>query len=179
MFRFRFLPPANEVWGKVIFSEACVNNSVHTGGCAWLLGACMVAGGACMVAWGVHGCWGACVVTGGLHGCWGTCMVGRGACVVAGGMHGYQGVCGCWGASVVAKGDVHGCWGACMIAGGMHGCWGVWFQGACIGYDKIRSMSGRYASYWNAFLLFEKKIISYVSENRNTFSITFLLSNQI
>ena len=25
----RFLPPANEVWGKVIFSEACVKNSVH------------------------------------------------------------------------------------------------------------------------------------------------------
>ena len=26
------LPPANEVWGKVIFSEACVKNSVHSGG---------------------------------------------------------------------------------------------------------------------------------------------------
>ena len=24
--------------------------------------------------------------------------------------------------------------------------------GACVGYDEIRSMSGRYASYWNAFL---------------------------
>ena len=39
-------------------------------------------------------------------------------------------------------------WGVCMVAGGsVHGC-----QGACIGYDEIRSMSGRYASYWNAFL---------------------------
>ena len=28
-----FLPPANEVWCKVIFSEACVKNSVHGGGC--------------------------------------------------------------------------------------------------------------------------------------------------
>ena len=28
----RYLPPANEVWGKVIFSEACVKNSVHRGG---------------------------------------------------------------------------------------------------------------------------------------------------
>ena len=27
-----FLPPANEVWGKVIFSETCVKNSVHGGG---------------------------------------------------------------------------------------------------------------------------------------------------
>ena len=27
-----FLPPANEVWGKVIFSVACVKNSVHSGG---------------------------------------------------------------------------------------------------------------------------------------------------
>ena len=26
------LPPANEVWGKVIFSEACVKNSVHSRG---------------------------------------------------------------------------------------------------------------------------------------------------
>ena len=26
-----FLPPANEVWGKVIFSVACVKNSVHEG----------------------------------------------------------------------------------------------------------------------------------------------------
>ena len=26
------LPPANEVRGKVIFSEACVKNSVHRGG---------------------------------------------------------------------------------------------------------------------------------------------------
>ena len=28
------LPPANEVWGKVIFSEACVKNSVQGGGSA-------------------------------------------------------------------------------------------------------------------------------------------------
>ena len=28
---FRLLPPANEVWGKVIFSEACVKNFVHGG----------------------------------------------------------------------------------------------------------------------------------------------------
>ena len=28
---FLFLPPANEVWDKVIFSEACVKNSVHRG----------------------------------------------------------------------------------------------------------------------------------------------------
>ena len=27
-----FLPPAIEVWGKVIFSEACVKKSVHGGG---------------------------------------------------------------------------------------------------------------------------------------------------
>ena len=26
-----YLPPANEVWGKVIFSEVCVKNSVHGG----------------------------------------------------------------------------------------------------------------------------------------------------
>ena len=49
-----------------------------------------------------------------------------------GGMHGFS-----WG-------GMHGCsWGdACFFPGG----------GACVGYDEIRSMSGRYASYWNAFL---------------------------
>ena len=30
-------------------------------------------------------------------------------------------------------------------------------KGACVGYDEIWSMSGRYASYWNAFL-FEFKL---------------------
>ena len=72
-------PPANEVWGKVIFSEACVKNSVPVGG---------EGGGA-----GMCGCWRACVVTGG------ACVVAgdvcawllgghvwlQGACVVAGG----------------------------------------------------------------------------------------------
>ena len=27
-----FLPPTNEVWGKVMFSQVCVKNSVHGGG---------------------------------------------------------------------------------------------------------------------------------------------------
>ena len=27
----RILPPANDVWGKVIFSQACVIPSVHKG----------------------------------------------------------------------------------------------------------------------------------------------------
>ena len=52
--------------------------------------------------------------------------------------------------------------GACVVLFG--GCvWfylgGVWFYsgGVCgffsfFGYNEIRSMSGRYASYWNAFL---------------------------
>ena len=29
--KYKFSPPANEVWGKVIFSVACVKNSVHGG----------------------------------------------------------------------------------------------------------------------------------------------------
>ena len=90
-----FLRPANEVWGKVIFSEACVKNFVRGG--AWLLGG---------RAW----------LPGGMRGCWG---------------------------------GMRGRWGACVVAGGH-----AWLpRGGCIGYDEIRSMSGRYASYWNAFLL--------------------------
>ena len=70
-----------------------------------------------------------------------------GPCVVGpvGGMHGC-----CGGACVVVWG---GAWlfrGVCVVGpGGMRG-----FSrgGACVGYDEIRSISGRYASYWNAFL---------------------------
>ena len=73
----------------------------------------------------------------------------EGVCVVAGG-HVWL-----WGACMVAGGDV---WvlGVCVVGGkrghvwlqwGMHGC-----GGACMGYNEIRSMSGQYASYWNAFL---------------------------
>ena len=39
---FSLLPPANEVWGKVIFSEACVKNSIHRGGGG--IPACLAAG---------------------------------------------------------------------------------------------------------------------------------------
>ena len=41
-----------------------------------------------------------------------------------------------------------GCGGHVWLWGGMRGC-----SGACMGYDEIQSMSGRYASYWNAYLL--------------------------
>ena len=53
-------------WGKVIFSEACVKNSVHGGG------------GACVVG-GMHG-------RGGMHGKGGMCggVCGRGACMAGG-----------------------------------------------------------------------------------------------
>ena len=41
-FHWPSLLPVNEVWGKVIFSEACVKNSVYRG--------CLVQGGVC--SWG-------------------------------------------------------------------------------------------------------------------------------
>ena len=71
-----------------------------------------------------------------------------GLCVVALGGHAWLlpgGVHGCsrglawllWGGHACCSG------GACMVAwGGVHGF-----------FDEIRSMSGQYASYWNAFLL--------------------------
>ena len=65
-----------------------------------------------------------------------------------------------WGACVAAGGHVwlpggmHGCWGACMVVRGHAFLWGhAWlWGGACVGYDEMRSMSGRYAYFWNAFL---------------------------
>ena len=71
----------------------------------------------------------------------GVCMVAPGGlCMVAPGGH-------VW---LLPGGHVWLLWGACVVAPG----------GACVvfsvffGYNEIRSMSGRYASYWNAFLLF-------------------------
>ena len=126
----------------------------------------LLTGGVCVVAAGGHAwlLWGACVVA------------PRGSCVVAlGGVHGFLpgGVRvffrGGWGHAWFFLGGVwflpggHA-WllpgGVCMFfslgghawffLGGMRGFSG----GACIGYDEIRSMSGQYASYWNAFLFF-------------------------
>ena len=117
-----------------IFTRMC--HSVHGGGAfvvawGWGGGAFVVAGGH---AWlpGGHAWLGGCMVAMDMCGCWGACMVDGGAwlpwtCVVAGGMYG---------------------WWRCMVVGGVHGWWG-----GCVGYNEIRSMSGRYASYWNAFLL--------------------------
>ena len=148
------LPPANEVLGQAnIFTPVC--HSVHRGG--------------------IHGCsQGACMVAlGGFGGClgghawllWGVCMVALGVYVVPPGgsrllpgghawllLGGHAwllrgGMCGCSGGAcmvapggpcLVAPGGVHGCSG-----GGMHGIWRD---------TEMRSMTGRYASYWNAFL---------------------------
>ena len=70
----------------------------------------------------------------------------RGACVVAAGGHAW-----------LLQGGVHGCsggghvWllpgGACMVAPGGGGVRGI-------RDTEIRSMSGRYASYWHAFFFY-------------------------
>ena len=68
-----------------------------------------------------------------------------------GGMHG------------CSKGGTHGCSrGACVVAleGGVRGF-----------FDEIRSMSGRYASYWNAFLLdlyFSSVLVSKLTCNNSS-----------
>ena len=79
-------------------------------------------------------------IQGGMHGfIWGCAWFYSGGHVwfYLGGMHGFiRGAC------VVLFG------GACMVFPG--GC--AWFF-SFFGYNEIWSMSGRYASYWNAFLL--------------------------
>ena len=105
------LPPANEVWGKVIFLHLFV--ILFTGGGhAWLLpggGVCGCSQGVCVVAPG--GCaW--LLLEGSMHGCsQGVCMVAPGGhawllCGVCGCSWG--GMCGCTGGGVVAPRDVHG-----------------------------------------------------------------------
>ena len=89
----------------------------------------------------MHGCWGACMVAGGLYGCQGACVVARVACVARG-------------MACMAKGgdmcDERGKGGVCVVK------WACVAKGCVreIRRDtKIGSMSGRYASYRNAFLL--------------------------
>ena len=102
----------------------------------------------------------------------GVYVVARGACVVAQGAY----VVAPGGACMVAQGGhVWLLQGACMVApggacmvfarGGMHG----FFQGACVGYDEIRSMSGRYASYWNAFLFYIVRVLQFLGIHSNNF----------
>ena len=126
-----FLPPANEVCEGYVFTGVC--HSVHRGGvrgCSGGVHGCS-GGGMRGCSWGVvHGCSG-----GGMRGCsWGGSVW-----FLWGGMHGCSGgacMVAPRGACVVALG------GAWLLRGGMHGF-----------FDEIRSMSRRYASYWNAFLL--------------------------
>ena len=134
-------------FAKVMFLQVSV---CRGGGRAWQEG------------WGMHGrecAWQGVCVAGGMR--------GRGrawqAVCMAGGMHG-SGVCvvgGVHGRGVHSRG--HAWRGAC-VAGGAMCDRGLAWRGACVAgsmhamhcpsrYYEIRSMSGRYASYWNAFLL--------------------------
>ena len=132
------LPPANVVCEGYVFTGVChsfcsqgggVRGFIQGGMCGFIRGACVVLFGGCMVLF-----WG------GMRG------FIRGACVVlcrghawfyAGG-HAwfYSGVGHAW----FYLGGMQG-----FIRGGVHGFFSFF------GYNEIRSMSGRYASYWNAF----------------------------
>ena len=123
-----------------MFLQVSVILSTEGGGRAWLLRGGMrgCSGGACMVAWGGGVCMVAPGGMGGMRGC-----SGGHAWLLWGGVHagGLRGCSG--GVCMVAP-------GGCVVAlgGGMHG-----FS------DEIWSMSGRYASYWNAFLFILKSIL--------------------
>ena len=135
----------------VLFGGACVvlfggRAWFYSGGHVWfysggmrgfIWGACVVLfGGACVVLFGGH----AWFYLGGMRGFirGGVCGFIRGACVVL------------FGGCMVLFGGVRGfIWGGVCMAisgGGVHG------FSSFFGYNEIRSMSGRYASYWNAFL---------------------------
>ena len=129
-------------------SEGCMVASrgscmVAPGGHAWLLqgvgGMCGSPGGHAWLLLGV------CMVAPGGH-AW--LLLGRTCVVALGGMHG-------------CSGGVHGCSRRCawLLPGGMCGCSQGMVHGCSWGDmhgirrdREIQSMSGRYASYWNAFL---------------------------
>ena len=131
-----YLPPANEVWGKVIFLHQFV--ILFTGGMrGFIRGACVVLfGGACMVLFGGHAWfyWGACMVLFGGCACFylggAYVVLFRGAYMVLfGGMPGFiRGVC------VVLFGG-H----AWFYSGGMHG----FFQFFRIQWDTVNERAVR------------------------------------
>ena len=140
------LPNTNEVCEGYVFTGVCLSTP----------------GGACMVLFGGHVWF---YLAGGMRG-----FIWRGhAWFYLGGVHGF--IRGhawfylgghAWfylgGRACVILFGGHACFiqGACMVLFGGH----VWFYSgggmrgffSFFGYNKIRSMSGRYASYWNAFL---------------------------
>ena len=164
-----------------IFTPVC--HSVHrgagmrgcSGGCAWFYS------GACVVLFGVHAWFysGGCAwFYSGRHMWfyWGHAWFYLGACMVLfGGMHGFiwGGMCGfIRGHAWFYLGGMHGfILGMCMVL-----LWGhAWFYlgGMCgfireglawffqfFGYNEIRSMSRRYASYWNAFLFYYMMLVN-------------------
>ena len=117
------------IWGACMVLFGGMRGFIR-GACAWFY-----LGGKCMVLFGghVHG-----FIWGGMHGfIWGgMCGFIRGVCMVL-----FGGPC-----MVLFGGGVHG-----FIWGGVHGFFSF-FR-----YNEIRSMSGWYASYWNAFL-FQKHV---------------------
>ena len=137
-----FLPPANEVCEGYVFTGVCLSTWGGMRGCSQG-GACMVVPEGCvwLLPRGVHGFLGghawffggaACMVFWGGQHAW---FFGGWHAWFFGGVRGFFGGWGGWGACMVF-------WGACMVSrGGVHGF-----------FDEIWSMSGRYASYWNAFL---------------------------
>ena len=121
----------------------------------FIWGACVVLfGGACMVLFGGH----AWFYWGGMRG------------FIQGGMRGFiQGVC------MVLYG------GACVVLFGGHA-WFFW--GGVHGffsffrYNEIRSMSGRYASYWNAFLYILEILFQAKYDHIASFSASDLSSKE-
>ena len=176
------LPPANEVCEGYVFTGVCLSTPT---GHVWFY-----SGGACVALFGE-----ACVVLfGGMHGfIQGVCMVLFRGCAwfYLGGMHGFiQGVCVVLfrGACVVLFRRVYmvlfggHAWfylggmvlfGGCGFLGGRGHAWFFW--GACVvffsffGYNEIQSMSGRYTSYWNAFL--------FIYAFRHIFSLMAILNS--
>ena len=95
--------------------------------------ACVVGGGGVCGLGGVCGFFRGCMVFWEVY----VVFLGGGVCMVFLGVHGFVGGHSFFG-------------GLCMLFfWGMHGP----LEGVCIEYNEIWSMSGRYASYWNAFLL--------------------------
>ena len=162
IYMLQYLPPANEFCEGYVFTGVCLSTRggmrsftwggmhgfIWRGICSFILGGHVwfYSGGACVVLLGGH----AWFYLGGVCGfIWGV------VCMVLFGGHAwfYSGGCAWYfqGGMVFSGGHAWFFWG------GMHGfSGGGGMRGffSFFRYNEIRSMSGRYASYWNAFLYF-------------------------
>ena len=164
----QLLPSANDIWDKVMFSQACVSHSVHGRGGLLLgglpRGGLLMGGRVCLEGVCILGVWGKVIFS---EACVSHSVHGEGFCMMSlpvwlsGPTSLLGGLCPGWGESL---------WGLCPGQSLSRGCF---VQGGLCRETPKNQKSGWYASYWNAFLVFVRLLILVLMARRATLVVAF------